>query len=117
MKVHGNGIYATIPLAPYEENNVIFLQSKDKKTAYVYYLSKENDLVQVSNVIHLENFLIPKGNKISFTDDPKVAVKFTADNSGSNIILPAKKLITGKYAVALKLIEVITYLQKMNADY
>ena len=41
MKVHSEAVYNTIPLAPYENDNVIYLQSKDKKNIYVYVLSDE----------------------------------------------------------------------------
>ena len=102
MKVHGNAVYATKPLKPYEQDNIIFLQAKDEKTAYVFYLSKDGEDVSLPPVIDLNNFEIPKGSKVTLIDEPGVAVKFAAKENGSTLVIPAKRMITGKYAMALK---------------
>ena len=76
MKVHGEAVYSTIPLAPYEDGNILYLQSKDKKTMYVYVLSDKTDDVVLPASINLKNITLNKNSKIVFMDAPKEKINF-----------------------------------------
>jgi len=41
MEINGEAIYNTKPLAPYQEGNMCFTQSKDGKTRFAFYLNEE----------------------------------------------------------------------------
>jgi alpha-L-fucosidase len=43
MKINGEAIYNTRPLAPFQHDNFCFTQSKDGKTRYFFYLCKEDE--------------------------------------------------------------------------
>lgn len=106
MKIHGSGIYGTTVMPPYEENGIIYLQSKDSRRKYIYVLSGEKDeAVVLPPVIHLDKYTIPKGSRIRMIDLPKEKVSYQSGNSGTDIIMN-KKLVNksaGKYAVAFEI--------------
>jgi alpha-L-fucosidase len=103
MKVHGEAVYATIPYAPYEDKNVLYLQSKDKKTVFVYVLSDDkNDDVVLPATINIQNISLGKQSKVVCLDAPKEKIKIT-----ENVLNISKNLqnkIVGKYAVAFKIV-------------
>ena len=51
MKVNGQAIYNSRPLAPYQSDNLCFTQSKDKTIRYLFYLVKEHDPLPASIVL------------------------------------------------------------------
>jgi alpha-L-fucosidase len=106
MKVHAEAVYGTKPLAPYEDGNVLYLQSKDSKTVFVYVLSEDkNDDVVLPASINLKNISVTKKSKIVCLDAPKEKVKFTSAGNASVISIPAalQNKVAGKYAVAFKI--------------
>jgi alpha-L-fucosidase len=105
MKVHGEAVYGTKPLAPYEDGNVLYLQSNDSKTVFIYVLSKDkNDDVVLPGIINLKNISLSKKSKIVCLDAPKEKIKFTSSGDASAISVPAvlQNRVIGKYAVAFK---------------
>jgi len=106
MKVHSEAVYATIPLAPYEDGNVLYLQSKDKKSVYVYVLSDKTDDVVLPATINLKNIALNKNSKIIYMDAPVEKIKFQAADGATVINIPAKlqNKVAGKYAVSFKII-------------
>ncbi|HEY4150473.1 MAG TPA: alpha-L-fucosidase [Chitinophagaceae bacterium] len=105
MKVHGEAVYNTIPLAPYEEGNVVYLQSDDKKVVYIYVLSggaEEN--VVLPGSITLDKFQLKKGSKLVLLDNRSAAIKWKPAGEGMVIRLPSglQNKVAGKYAVVFK---------------
>ena len=106
MNVHSEAVYATIPLAPYEDGNVLYLQSKDKKAVYVYVLSDKTDDVVLPATINLKNIALNKNSKIIYMDAPVEKIKFQSPDGATVINIPAKlqNKVAGKYAVSFKII-------------
>ena len=105
MKVHSDGIYNTIPLPPYEENNIVYLQSNDGKTKFIYVLAdKENENVVLPATLHLTKYSIEKKSKIKCIDHHAETIKWTATETGSDIQIPKslQKKTVGKYAVCFE---------------
>jgi alpha-L-fucosidase len=48
MKVNGEAIYNSRPLAPYQSGNICFTQTRDGKTKYLFYMVKENETLPAS---------------------------------------------------------------------
>ena len=106
MKMHGEAVYNTKPLAPYEDGNVLYLQSKDSKTVFVYVLSAEkNDDVVLPESINLKSISLNKKSKIVCLDTPKEKIKFTSTGDASviNVSAALQNKVAGKYAVAFKI--------------
>ena len=107
MKVHGEAVYATKPLAPYEDGNVLYLQSKDKKTVFVYVLSDDKaDDVVLPSAINLKGIALNKKSKIVLLDAPKEKIKYKTEGDATTLNIPSslQNKTTGKYAVAFKII-------------
>lgn len=106
MKVHNEAVYATIPLAPYEDGNVLYLQSKDKKSVYVYVLSDKTDDVILPATINLKNIALNKNSKVIYMDATVEKIKFQSVDGATVINVPAKlqNKVAGKYAVSFKII-------------
>ena len=106
MKVHSNGIYGTTVLPPYEESNIIYLQSKDSSRKYIYLLSDgKNEMVTLPPVVHLNNYIIAKGNKIRLVDLPGEKISYKTSGSGTDIFINKKWVNkeAGKYAIAFEI--------------
>ena len=105
MKVHGEAVYNTIPLAPYEEDNIVYLQSKDKKTMYVYLLSNKSDVVVIPSRVVLNSVTLNKTAKIILLDAPKEKMKWKVTSDGVEIDVPPslQNKKAGKYAVAFRI--------------
>lgn len=106
MKVHGDAVYGTIPLAPYEDGNIIYLQSKDKKTMFVYVLSDKEDNVLLPATISIK-LPLAKNSKIVLMDAPKEKIKYHTENNESVLEIPKslQQKTAGKYAVTFKITE------------
>jgi alpha-L-fucosidase len=102
MKVHADGVYNTIPLAPYEDGNIVYLQSKDKKNIYAYVLSDKSNEVILPSTITLQKIILNKKSKIVLLDAPKEKIKWQSTNDGITIEVPSKlkNKAAGNYAVA-----------------
>ena len=105
MKVHSDGIYNTIPLAPYEDGNIIYLQSKDKKNIYVYVLSDKTNGVILPESITLKKMILNKKSKIILLDAQQEKIKWQSSNDGIVIQVPSglQNKVAGNYAVAFKI--------------
>lgn len=106
MKVHGEAVYATKPLAPYGVGNVLYLQSKDEKTVFIYVLSDKTDEVVLPATINLQNVSLNKKSKIFFMDAPKEKIGHIVENNTTVLKIPAalQNKSAGKYAVAFKIV-------------
>jgi len=105
MKVHGEAVYGTSPLAPYEEDNIVYLQSNNGKTVYIYVLSgNANDEVVLPESLTLNKFQLKKGSKLVLLDNRSAAVKWKPAGQGTLIELPAgmRNKPAGKYAIVFK---------------
>ncbi|XZF14163.1 alpha-L-fucosidase [Chitinophagaceae bacterium MMS25-I14] len=103
MKTHSNAVYATTTLAPYEDGNAVFLQSKDGKKQYIYLLSEEGkDDITLPAEITLREYTPVKGAKIVLQENGRKE-RIEWERSGENTVLhiPAalKQKPAGKYAV------------------
>jgi len=104
MKINSEAIYDTKPLAPYEKDNVVFMQSKDGKAKYVYVLSANDDVVELPQTISLNNINLDKNSKITVLGNPSTKIKWQ-NNNGINILaIPAElRTHTYKYAIIFKI--------------
>ena len=105
MKLHADAVYNTIPLAPYEDGNIIYLQSKDKTIRYVYVLSDKTKNVSPPASITVNKIALDKKSKIVLMDAPAAKIKWKPSNDGIIIELPSnvKNKVVGNYAVAFKI--------------
>ena len=107
MKVHVDGVYNTIPMAPYEEGNIVYLQSKDRKEKYIYILSDKTNEVVLPSSITVNQIVVSKKSKIVLLDAPKERIKWKTSGNGIIIQVPSKlkNKPAGNYAVAFKITE------------
>nr|WP_262901430.1 alpha-L-fucosidase [Flavihumibacter profundi] len=107
MKIHGEAVYGTIPLAPYEYGNVVYLQSKDEKTIYAYVLSDKDGHMELPAQISLAGMPVRKNSQVSCLDAPKEKLKLALVN-GVYTIVPTDKLkqkaISFQYATTFKIV-------------
>lgn len=111
MKVHGDAIYKTVPLTPYEQDNIVYLQSKDKKDIYVYVLSEKGDQVTLPSNIQLQGIFVNETSKIVLLDAPAEKISLTVKNGVTLISIPEslQKKFRGKYAAAFKITNMKVY--------
>ncbi len=105
MKVHSEAVYNTIPLAPYENDNVVYLQSKDKQQIYVYVLSDNNtDEVALPATLKLDNITLNKKSKVVLLDNPSIKISQKTIDDVSTLIIPQKNLKNPlRYAAVFKI--------------
>ncbi|HVX50415.1 MAG TPA: alpha-L-fucosidase [Chitinophagaceae bacterium] len=99
MKVNGAGIYNSKPIAPYGQGNIIYTQSKDGNTKYVFVLSddKEETLTLPAS-IPVDVSLVTAKSKVTALG-MKGNCKIAVTNSGAAIALPRQLQGTScKYA-------------------
>jgi alpha-L-fucosidase len=101
MKVHNEAVYKTIPMAPYEDGNIVYLQSRDKKIVYVYVLSDNKNPVEFPSVIQLRGMALNKKSKISFMDDPSIKIKWERTDGVDRLIIPDNLQGSSKYQYAV----------------
>lgn len=102
MHVYGNAIYDSKPLAPYEDGNIVYTQSEDGKTKYVFILSdKDNDAVVLPQSLHLPDGIVSKQSRIAIMG---IKEKLKWNATTNEIVFPKKtpQHLFGKYAVVLK---------------
>jgi alpha-L-fucosidase len=86
MKVNGDAIYATRPIAPYKENNICFTQNKDKRVNAIY-LAADGEtllpaLVKIKGIKPAEKATI----KLLGTE---INLKWRNENGETVILIPA----------------------------
>lgn len=103
MKINGGAIHGSKPLAPYEQGNIHFTQSKDGKTKYVFYLSEQDDVKLPSEVV-IKNFPVAKGSRISLLGTG-AKLKWKSENDAVTIMIPSlvQTKWQGKYAAVFKI--------------
>jgi len=103
MKTNSEGIYNSRPIAPYEQGNIIYTQSKDGKVKYVFVLAGDkNENVALPASIPVDAQLVNAKSKVTVLG-VKGACKVVSVNGTANITVP-KQLAnkTGKYAWVLR---------------
>ncbi len=105
MKVHSEAVYNTIPLSPYENDNIVYLQSKDKKDVYIYVLSGSNDQVIMPSAITLNGINLNKKSKIILLDDPSLKIKFQTASGSTTLTVPSNHKSSYTYAAVIKIIK------------
>lgn len=102
MKINGEVIYNTRPIAPYYNGKLRFTQGKDG-SANVIYLLGENE--KLPGEIHVTGFVPEKGAQIHIVGQKGGSLKWKGDSNGFKILIPERAAATApsKYAVALKI--------------
>lgn len=107
MKINSEAIYNSKPLAPYENDNIVYTQSKDGNTKYVFILSDDNnDNLALPASISIDASLLTPKSKVSMLGE-KGTIKLANDNDKKTITIPKKLQQSGnkKYAVVFKITE------------
>ena len=103
MKINGEGIYNSKPIAPYSSANIFFTQSKEGKNIYAFYLSDKDD-VMLPAILKINNFSIAQTSKIQVLGS-KEKLKWELDGENIVISIPAalQNKIAGKYAIVFRI--------------
>jgi len=103
MKINGEGIYYSKPIAPYSSDNIFFTQSKDGKNIYAFYLSDKED-VTLPSQIKINSLIINKKSKIQVLGSGE-KLKWNQDGENLIINIPSKmqNKNVGKYALVMKI--------------
>lgn len=103
MKINGEGIYQSKPLAPYSSGNIFFTQNKSDQSVYAFYLANENENILPPAVV-IKNFSLSKGAKISIFGAPS-NLKWESEGNNTIISIPKKlqQQPPGQYAWCFKI--------------
>jgi alpha-L-fucosidase len=85
MKVNGEAIYSSRPMAPYQAENFCFTQSRDGKTKYLFYLVGENEALPAS--VDLPAGFAGKASEIGLLGHP-ASLKIQIINQKTSVNLP-----------------------------
>lgn len=89
MKVNGQAIYDTHPIAPYKEKNICFTKKgKDKEYIYALYLAGENE-TSMPDEISINSFHPRKGSEVTLLGY-KTPLKWSSEGAGFRVFIPAK---------------------------
>lgn len=103
MKINGEGIYNSKPVAPYSSDDVFFTQSKDGSTLYAFYLGNKNE-IELPAEIKIRQLTINKKSRIQLLGF-KEKLKWSMNGSDALIKIPSalqnKKL--GNHALVFKI--------------
>jgi len=104
LKINGDAIYSTRPIAPFMDGKLRFTQGKDG-SAFVVYLLAENE--KLPAVIQVKGFVPQKGARITMLGT-KGLVKWKTEGAGFKMVMPANqaKGLPSTYAVAFKISQV-----------
>jgi alpha-L-fucosidase len=86
IKINGEGIYNSKPMAPYSSDNIYYTQSKDEKQFYAFYLS-ESEKGSLPGQVVLKNVAVPKGSKVSLLGSAS-KLKWSSENGSTTILIP-----------------------------
>jgi alpha-L-fucosidase len=86
MKVNGDAIYATRPVAPYKEKNICFTQNKDKRVNAIYLAGKEES--NLPTFVKIKGFSPAKKAVIQLLGVKK-SLKWKIVNGETVITIPA----------------------------
>jgi alpha-L-fucosidase len=103
MKINGEGIYNSKPIAPYSSDNIFFTQSKDGKNIYAFYLSEKDEIV-LPTEIKINDLTINNKSKIQLLGF-KEKLKWKQDGSAIIVSIPSslQNRPTGKHADVFKI--------------
>ena len=101
LKINGEAIYSTRPIAPYTDGKLRFTRTKDG-SAYIIYLLSENE--KLPSEISVKGFIPEKGAKITLLGKKGSSAKWKADGAGFKISVTdaLSKTLPSEYAVVFK---------------
>jgi alpha-L-fucosidase len=85
MKVNGDAVYGSRPLAPYQDGDFCFTQSKDGKKKFLFYLVKEG--VPLPSSLSLPSSFCENAGKITLLGYPE-DIKIVTRNGTKTVTLP-----------------------------
>lgn len=105
LKINGEAIYSTRPIAPYLDGELRFTKGKDG-SAYIIYLLSENEKLPLE--IKVKGFVPEKGAKITMPGKKGSSFNWKADGSGFKFAVSADqaKSLPSQYAVVFKVSKV-----------
>ena len=100
LKINGQAIYGTRPIAPYLDGKLRFTKGKDGSVNVIYLLA-ENEKLPSS--ISVQGFVPEKGAGITLLGKKGSTLKWKADGTSFKISVPESlgKAMPSKYAVVL----------------
>ncbi|HVX25093.1 MAG TPA: alpha-L-fucosidase [Parafilimonas sp.] len=105
MKTNSEAIYNSMPLSPYENDNIVYTQSKDEKTKYIFILSndKSENVILPAN-ISIDSSLFNSKSKVTMLGE-KSNLKIINAGDKKEIIIPkeAQKNKNIKYAAVIRI--------------
>ncbi|MBX3252648.1 MAG: alpha-L-fucosidase [Chitinophagaceae bacterium] len=103
MKINGEAIHGSMPLAPYEAGNIHYTQSKDGKKQYAFLLSEKEEVVLPAQVT-LTGVAASAKSRISILGSG-AALKWKVENGNTIVEIPTlvKNKWKGRYAVVFKM--------------
>jgi alpha-L-fucosidase len=106
MKVNGDAIYGTRPIAPYNDGKLRFTKGKDG-SANVIYLLDENEKLPAE--IEVKGFVPAKGAKITILGKKGSSLKWKTVEKGFTITVPGPllKSLPSQYAIVFKVDNII----------
>lgn len=105
LRINGEAIYSTRPIAPYADGKLRFTRAKDGSVNIIYLLD-ENEKLPAE--LQVKGFTPEKGAKISLPGKKGSSLKWKTDKAGFSISIP-ESLSNGlpsKYAIVLKVSKV-----------
>lgn len=103
MKINGEGIYNSKPMAPYSSDNIYYTQSKDESTFYAFYLSGSDKLMLPGQIL-LKDIEVKDGSVISVLGYSS-RLKWKAENGNTLIYIPATlpDKVNSRFAIVFKI--------------
>jgi alpha-L-fucosidase len=98
MKINAEAIYKTRPIAPFQEGNICFTQSKDGKTVYVFRLLKENEIPPAT--ISFKGISVNNNSTIQLVGNNQ-KLKWKREGETVTVLLPEK--LIAQHAIAIKI--------------
>ncbi|MBC6492013.1 alpha-L-fucosidase [Flavihumibacter stibioxidans] len=88
MKVNGEAIYGTVPLAPHEKDGLFFLQSKDGQRDFIFLAGDDKGVVNLPEKIVLPGYELPAGAKLVCLADKRARIKAESSGGNTTLVLP-----------------------------
>ncbi|HEY6902057.1 MAG TPA: alpha-L-fucosidase C-terminal domain-containing protein, partial [Puia sp.] len=103
LKINGEGIYNSRPIAPYSSGNVYLTQSKDSANVYAFFLPGNKEVVLPAEIV-IDRYKPKPGSKITLLGT-KTNIKWRQD--GRKMIITVPPALQGRpireHAVAFKI--------------
>jgi alpha-L-fucosidase len=103
MKINGEAIYNSQPVAPYSTGNFYLTQAKDKKTIYVFYLSAKAEIILPAQLT-IEKILADEKTSINLLGH-KGKLKWKQDKGNIIVYIPKKmqNIPLGRHALTFQI--------------